>query len=53
MIYLNVLLNFPILVFTECTIRFNVQKFYVLPIECIYVFYMYLGTDTDFFPAQH
>ena len=32
------------LVLTSCTFRFNRQKFYILPTESIYVFYMYLGT---------
>jgi len=32
--------------------QFNIQKFYVLPIQCICVFCMDLRTNRDFFPIQ-
>jgi len=31
------------------TTRFNSQKFYVLPTQCIYVFCMDLRTNSDYF----
>jgi hypothetical protein len=37
-------------VFTLFTISFNIQQFYVLPTQCIYVFYMDLGTNSNYFP---
>jgi len=37
---------------TICTARFNVQKFYVLPTQCIYVFCVDLRTSSDYFPLQ-
>jgi len=33
--------------------QFNIQEFYVLPTQCIYVFYVYLRTNSDYFPIQH
>ena len=33
--------------------KFNVPKFCVLPTQCIYVFRMALGTNSDYFPIQH
>jgi hypothetical protein len=36
-----------------CTDRFHVQKFYVLPIQCIYVFCVDLRTNSDYFTVQH
>ena len=33
--------------------QFNIQQFYVLPIQCIYVFYVDLRTNSDYFPIQH
>ena len=41
------------LVVTICTIRYNIQKFYVQPTQCIYVFCMDLRTNSDYFPIQH
>jgi len=36
-----------------CTARFNIQQFYVLPTPCIYVFWVDLRTNNDYFPIQH
>ena len=33
--------------------QFNIQQFYVLPTECIYMLYMDLRTNSDYFPIQH
>ena len=33
--------------------RFNIQEFYVLPTQCIYVFCVDLRTNSDYFPIQH
>ena len=33
--------------------RFNIQQFYVLPTQCIYVFCVELRTNGDYFPIQH
>jgi len=33
--------------------RFNIQQFYVLPTQCIYVFCVDLSTNSDYFPIQH
>ena len=33
--------------------QFNIQKFYVLPTQCIYVFCVDLRTNSDYFPIQH
>jgi len=38
---------------TLCTERFSIQKFYVLPTHCIYVFCVDLRTNSDYFPTQH
>ena len=38
---------------TICTTRFNIQQFYVLPTQCIYVFCVDLRTNSDYFPIQH
>ena len=35
------------------TARFNIQQFYVLPTQCIYVFRVDLRTNSDYFPIQH
>jgi hypothetical protein len=32
---------------------FNIQQFYVLPTQCIYVFCVDLRTNSDYFPIQH
>ena len=31
----------------------NIQQFYVLPTQCIYVFFVDLRTNSDYFPIQH
>jgi hypothetical protein len=43
------------LVETACiyTARFNIQQFYVLPTQCIYVFCVDLRTNSDYFAIQH
>jgi len=33
--------------------QFNIQQFYVLSTQCIYVFYVDLRTNSDYFPIQH
>jgi len=33
--------------------QFNIQQFYVLPTQCIYVFCVELRTNSDYFPIQH
>jgi len=33
--------------------QFNIQQFYILPTQCIYVFCMDLRTNSDYFPTQH
>jgi hypothetical protein len=33
--------------------QFNIQQFYVLPTQCIYVFCMDLRTNIHYFPTQH
>ena len=33
--------------------KFNIQQFYVLPTQCIYVFCVDLRTNSDYFPIQH
>jgi hypothetical protein len=38
---------------TLCTSWFNIQQFYVLPTQCIYVFCVDLRTNSDYFPIQH
>ena len=40
-------------VVTTCSARFNVEKFSVLPTQSIYVFWVYLRTNSDYFPIQH
>ena len=40
-------------VVTICTTRFNIQQFYVLPTQCIYVFCFDLRTNSHYFPIQH
>jgi hypothetical protein len=38
----------------HCTYRqFNIQQFYVLPTQCVYVFCVDLRTNSDYFPIQH
>ena len=33
--------------------QFNIQQFYVLPTQCIYVFCVDLRTNSDYFPIQY
>jgi len=33
--------------------QFDIQQFYVLPTQCIYVFYADFRTDSDYLPTQH
>ena len=33
--------------------QFNIQQFYVLPTQCIYVFCVDLSTNSHYFPIQH
>jgi hypothetical protein len=33
--------------------QFNIQQFYVLPTQCIYVFCVDLRTNSDYLPVQH
>src|SRR5215469_9600577 len=33
--------------------QFNIQQFYVLPTQCIYVFCVDLRTNSDYFLIQH
>jgi hypothetical protein len=33
--------------------RFNIQKFYFLSTQCIYMFCVDLRTNSDYFPIQH
>jgi hypothetical protein len=33
--------------------QFNMQQFYILPTQCIYVFCVDLRTNSDYFPIQH
>jgi len=40
-------------VVTICTARINIQQFYVLPTQCVYVFCVDLRTNSDYFPIQH
>jgi len=40
-------------VVTSCTTNFNIQQFYVLPTQFMYVFYTDLRTNSDYFPIQH
>jgi hypothetical protein len=37
---------------TTYATRFNIQQFYVLPAQCIYVFRVDLGVNSDYFPFQ-
>jgi hypothetical protein len=41
------------LVVTICASKLNVQQFYVLPTQCVYVFCVDLRTNSDYFPIQH
>jgi hypothetical protein len=35
------------------TARFDIQQFYVLPTQCVYVFCVDLRTNSYYFPIQH
>ena len=37
--------------YTYC--QFNIQQFYFLSTQCIYVFCVDLRTNSDYFPIQH
>jgi hypothetical protein len=37
---------------TVCTARFNIQQFYALPTQSVYVFCVDLGTNSDYFPTS-
>ena len=39
------------LVCNLCTASFDIKKFYVLPTQCMYVFYMDLRTNSDYLPT--
>jgi hypothetical protein len=43
----------PYPVVTSCSSRFNVHKFSILPTQCIYVFCVVLGTNSDYIRVQH
>jgi hypothetical protein len=49
--YVVLALQSPVV--TVRTGRFNIQQFYVLPTQCIYVFCVDLRTNSDYFPVQH
>jgi len=36
-----------------CTAMFNIPKSYVLPLQCIYMLCMDLGTNSDYFRMQY
>ena len=38
---------------TIFTTRLNIQQFYVLPTVYFFVFYVYLRTNSDYFPIRH
>jgi len=40
-------------VWAEGSVLVNIQQFYVLPTQCIYVFCVDLRTNSDYFPTQH
>jgi len=40
-------------VVTTRTARVNIQQFYIPPTQCIYVFFVDLRTNSDYFPIQH
>ena len=44
-LFATILMKSPVV--TLCTTRFNTQKFFVLPIRCIYVFCMDLRTNSE------
>jgi hypothetical protein len=47
------LITFRTPVVTIWTTMFNIQQFYVLPTQCIYVFCVDLRTNSDYFTVQH
>lgn len=36
-----------------CTTTFYIQKFEIMPTNCIYVYYMVLRTNNDYIRVQH
>jgi hypothetical protein len=50
---LQISFNVLNLVVNICTAMFNIQQFYVLPTQCIYVFCVDLRTNSDYFTVQH
>ena len=38
---------------TICTTRLNSTVFCLLPTQCIYMFFMDLTTNSDYFPVHH
>jgi hypothetical protein len=46
-------LYFETAIFALRTTKFNIQQFYVLPTQCIYVFCVDLRTNSDYFTVQH
>jgi hypothetical protein len=46
-------LTFQSLAVSLRTARFNIQQFYLLPTQCIYVFCVDLRANRDYFPIQH
>jgi hypothetical protein len=40
-------------VVTICTTKFNISKLYVLPTQCIYVFWVDLRRNSDYFTVQY
>lgn len=38
---------------TLCTTRIHLKTLYLLPTECVYVFYMDLRTNSCYFPLQY
>ena len=38
---------------TLSTARFIIQNFYVLPTQCVYMLYVNMRTNSDYFPIHH
>jgi hypothetical protein len=51
-VYSLVTLTLQIPVVTICTTSFNIQKFCILPTQCIYVCCVDPRTNSDYFPIQ-
>jgi hypothetical protein len=45
-------LSFPSLAAASCTIRFNIQRFYVLPTQCVYKLRTYLRPNSHYRPTK-